>query len=99
MPSTQAKRSSFRLGKLPVSSPRHQSFIHEYLKTNCVFPDVSALKSPQILELSGIGRKEVLEQASVPVKIDLPGVGENIQDHGAAPLSWSEVENNYQYLV
>ncbi|KAH8101777.1 alcohol oxidase [Cristinia sonorae] len=40
-----------------------------------------ALKSPQILELSGIGRKEVLERIGVPVQIDLRGVGENVQEH------------------
>ncbi len=37
--------------------------------------------TPQILELSGIGRAAVLERAGVPVKVDLPGVGENLQDH------------------
>ncbi|KAJ7442761.1 GMC oxidoreductase [Mycena galericulata] len=38
------------------------------------------LKTPQILELSGIGRKTVLEQFGIPTLIDLP-VGENIQEH------------------
>jgi choline dehydrogenase-like flavoprotein len=33
------------------------------------------------LELSGIGRKDVLEKAGVGQKVDLPGVGENLQDH------------------
>lgn len=37
--------------------------------------------SPALLERSGIGRKEVLENAGVkPVHI-LPGVGENLEDH------------------
>ncbi|KAI0921212.1 hypothetical protein AcW2_006258 [Taiwanofungus camphoratus] len=40
-----------------------------------------ALKSPQILELSGIGDKEVLEKIEVPLKIELPGVGRNAQEH------------------
>ncbi|OCH94556.1 alcohol oxidase [Obba rivulosa] len=40
-----------------------------------------ALKSPQILELSGFGKREVLEKISIPVKADLPGVGENVQEH------------------
>lgn len=39
----------------------------------------SAIKSPQILELSGIGRKDVLSKIGVDVKIELPGVGENVQ--------------------
>ncbi|KAK0203886.1 GMC oxidoreductase-domain-containing protein [Desarmillaria ectypa] len=40
-----------------------------------------ALKSPQILELSGIGRPEVLSNIGIPVKLPLDGVGENVQDH------------------
>ncbi|KAG8160823.1 hypothetical protein KVR01_009087 [Diaporthe batatas] len=40
-----------------------------------------AFGSPQILELSGIGSKEILKVAGVPCLVDLPGVGENLQDH------------------
>lgn len=37
--------------------------------------------SPHILQLSGIGPKGVLEAAGIAVRHDLPGVGENLQDH------------------
>ncbi|SFC57921.1 choline dehydrogenase [Pseudoalteromonas denitrificans] len=37
--------------------------------------------SPHILQLSGIGPKSVLDDANIEVKHDLPGVGENLQDH------------------
>ncbi|KAI1437343.1 GMC oxidoreductase [Xylaria sp. CBS 124048] len=37
--------------------------------------------TPQILERSGIGNPEILKRAGVPVLVDLPGVGENYQDH------------------
>lgn len=37
--------------------------------------------SPQLLMLSGVGPKDVLEAAGVPVKVELPGVGQNLQDH------------------
>ncbi len=40
-----------------------------------------AIGSPQILELSGIGAPQVLKAAGVEVRHDLPGVGENLQDH------------------
>ncbi|GJE91611.1 GMC family oxidoreductase [Phanerochaete sordida] len=40
-----------------------------------------AIKSPQVLELSGIGQRAVLENAGIPVKLDLPTVGENLQEH------------------
>ena len=40
-----------------------------------------AIGSPQLLELSGIGRGEVLQRAGVALRHELPGVGENFQDH------------------
>ena len=39
------------------------------------------MKSPQILELSGIGDPKVLSKIGVETKVDLPGVGANVQDH------------------
>lgn len=46
-----------------------------------VILSTGTVKNPQILELSGIGRKDVLDTLGVEVKINLPGVGENIQEH------------------
>jgi len=40
-----------------------------------------ALQSPQLLQLSGVGRATFLQQMGVRVVRDLPGVGENLQDH------------------
>ena len=40
-----------------------------------------AIGSPQILERSGIGAGAVLQSAGIAVTHDLPGVGENLQDH------------------
>ena len=37
--------------------------------------------SPVLLELSGIGQAERLQALGIPVIADLPGVGENLQDH------------------
>ena len=45
-----------------------------------------AIQSPQILQLSGIGKAADLRKIDVPVITDLPGVGENLQDHVNAPL-------------
>ncbi|KAI1120696.1 choline dehydrogenase [Nemania abortiva] len=39
-----------------------------------------AFNSPQLLKLSGVGPKEELESFNIPVVLDLPGVGENLQD-------------------
>ena len=40
-----------------------------------------AIQSPQLLQLSGIGPADLLRHRGVPVVRDLPGVGENLQDH------------------
>ena len=40
-----------------------------------------AIGSPQILQLSGIGPAGLLQQHAVKVVQDVPGVGENLQDH------------------
>ena len=40
-----------------------------------------AVASPVILERSGIGRPEILKANGVEPVVDLPGVGENLQDH------------------
>jgi len=40
-----------------------------------------SIGSPQLLQLSGIGPTKVLNDAGVDVLHELPGVGENLQDH------------------
>jgi choline dehydrogenase-like flavoprotein len=47
-----------------------------------------AFKTPQILELSGIGSSELLTSHGIPVFIDNADVGENLQDHGLVCGSW-----------
>ena len=39
-----------------------------------------AFNTPQLLKLSGIGPKEELQRHGIQVRVDLPGVGENLQD-------------------
>jgi choline dehydrogenase len=46
------------------------------------------VKSPQLLELSGIGPADLLRCAGVAVRHHLPGVGENYRDHFATRMKW-----------
>jgi choline dehydrogenase len=46
-----------------------------------VISSAGSIGSPQLLQLSGVGPKAVLENAGVAIKHNLPGVGENLQDH------------------
>jgi choline dehydrogenase len=47
-----------------------------------------AIGSPHLLQVSGVGPEKVLQAAGIKVVHDLPGVGENLQDH---------LEFNFQY--
>lgn len=44
--------------------------------------------APQLLELSGIGRPDVLRPLGIEVKHALPGVGEHLRDHINARVVW-----------
>ncbi len=46
-----------------------------------VILSAGALQSPQLLQLSGVGPAALLQSHGIPVVKDLPGVGENLQDH------------------
>lgn len=45
-----------------------------------------AVNSPQLLQLSGVGPAALLNRHGIPVIADLPGVGENLQDHASVML-------------
>jgi len=47
------------------------------------------LNSPQLLELSGIGKRRLLERHGIPLVKELPGVGENLQDHLTVHIIYS----------
>jgi choline dehydrogenase len=40
-----------------------------------------AINTPQLLQLSGVGPANLLQSLGVPMVVDLPGVGANLQDH------------------
>ncbi len=47
-----------------------------------------SINSPQVLMLSGIGSAAQLQQHGIAVKADLPGVGQNLQDHIFVPIAY-----------
>ncbi|MGV9670077.1 GMC family oxidoreductase [Gordonia sp. NPDC003504] len=47
-----------------------------------------AIGSPALLQRSGIGPAEILAAAGVPIRVDLPGVGENLMDHAEGLIVW-----------
>lgn len=63
---------------------RHSDAMHEIRTKREVILSAGVYKSPQLLELSGIGDPTILRSAGVECVIPLPGVGANLQDHVVA---------------
>ncbi|HWA35276.1 MAG TPA: GMC family oxidoreductase N-terminal domain-containing protein, partial [Cyclobacteriaceae bacterium] len=52
-----------------------------------VILSAGTFESPKLLMLSGVGSADELKEHAIPLKIDLPGVGKNLQDHLFFPVS------------
>lgn len=52
--------------------------MHSEMYSSDLLCDQGAYNTPQLLELSGIGSPEILIKVDIPVKVDLPQVGENL---------------------
>ncbi|VVN24504.1 Oxygen-dependent choline dehydrogenase [Pseudomonas fluorescens] len=59
----------------------HQGQTHQVYCNREVLVSSGPIGSPHLLQRSGIGPAEVLRKAGIGVRHDLPGVGENLQDH------------------
>lgn len=62
-------------------SYQHEGKTVEVRAAREVILAAGAVQSPQLLELSGVGQAKRLQELGIPVIADLPGVGENLQDH------------------
>jgi len=84
-----------RGGKLVASGVTFTSDGNEYAVSakKEVIISGGTVNTPQILELSGIGAKAVLDKAGVRQVVDLPSVGENLQDHTVTSVVWERSDN------
>ena len=57
--------------------------------TNEIVVSMGALNSPKLLLQSGVGPADDLKKLDIPVVTDLPGVGENLQDHLNVRMCWA----------
>nr|POE72354.1 pyranose dehydrogenase 1 [Quercus suber] len=69
-----------------------QSARRNITATREIIISAGALHSPQLLMLSGIGPASTLQDLSIPVNLDLAGVGSNLHDHGQS-WCWFQYTN------
>ncbi|MEO6565769.1 MAG: choline dehydrogenase [Casimicrobiaceae bacterium] len=77
----QATRVLFEGARAVGVEFRQGGALHTVHARHEVVLAAGALQSPQLLQLSGVGPASLLRQFGIPVVYDLPGVGENLQDH------------------
>ncbi|TGO29386.1 hypothetical protein BPAE_0015g00300 [Botrytis paeoniae] len=85
-------------------APSLSTVVREISCSREVILAAGSIHTPQILELSGIGQSCILEPLGLPVHVDLPGVGENFQDHPYVDTNSSyptivRIDNNPQLLT
>ncbi|KAJ8085829.1 hypothetical protein PM082_004648 [Marasmius tenuissimus] len=56
-----------------------------------------SLKNPQLLELSGIGDTALLGKLGIKTLVDLPGVGENLQDHPGINQNFQAIDSAFTF--
>ena len=78
---THATRVVFRGARAAGVAYVHLGVPHEARATREVILSGGTINSPQLLMLSGIGPADHLRALGLPTVADLPGVGQNLQDH------------------
>jgi len=63
-----------------------------------VIVSAGALQSPQVLMLSGLGAATDLARFGIPVVADLPGVGQNLQDHPDFVFAYKSANSDFMGL-
>ncbi|OUL20167.1 choline dehydrogenase [Nostoc sp. RF31YmG] len=71
----------------------HEGTIHQTFVNQEVILCAGVFDSPKLLMLSGIGNAEHLRSLNIPVVVDLPGVGQNLQDHLSVIVAYQATQD------
>ena len=69
----------------------HAGAVHQVTAERQVVLCAGVFDSPKLLMLSGVGPADHLHSHGIDVRVDLPGVGENLQDHTYSPLVFQPI--------
>jgi choline dehydrogenase len=78
----------FRDGRACGVEYRHHGTVKSVAARREVLLASGTFNSPQLLQLSGIGPGTLLAGLGIPVRVDAPGVGANLQDHFGVPTTY-----------
>jgi len=68
---------------------KHKGKLHSVKANKEVILSGGAINSPHLLMLSGIGPSKHLKEHGIEIHADLPGVGQNLQDHSCVILQYA----------
>src|SRR5262249_37331107 len=88
-------KSLYRADPRSGNAPEGQK--HQVMVSREVILAAGAYNTPQLLKLSGVGPKAELERFNIPVNVDLPGVGTNLQDRYEVGVV-SEVASDFNLI-
>lgn len=71
----------------------HNGTSHQVRANQEVILSAGTFDSPKLLMLSGIGNAEYLRSLDIPIVADLPGVGQNLQDHFQVPVGYQATQD------
>ncbi|KAI0325566.1 alcohol oxidase [Cubamyces sp. BRFM 1775] len=88
----QATKVSFTKGKSPLVATGVEFVVggktYKATARREVILSAGTIQTPQLLELSGIGNSSILQSFGIKPLLDLPGVGENLQEHLFVLAEW-----------
>ncbi|HEY9642840.1 MAG TPA: GMC family oxidoreductase N-terminal domain-containing protein [Coleofasciculaceae cyanobacterium] len=71
---------------------QHQGTLHQVYVDQEVILSAGVFDSPKLLLLSGIGNANDLQALGIPMIADLPGVGQNLQDHPLVGVGYQSTQ-------
>ncbi|MBI4780805.1 MAG: GMC family oxidoreductase N-terminal domain-containing protein [Oscillatoriophycideae cyanobacterium NC_groundwater_1537_Pr4_S-0.65um_50_18] len=77
----------------------YEGKLHQVQASQEVVLSAGAFDSPKLLLLSGIGNASYLRDMGIPVVADLPGVGQNLQDHILVSIVYEATQAVYPAIT